>query len=333
MAKRAFQTTNRQSWWKSGFPLHTVECNKIATDGSLKNGRAGWGMACSELALFASLDGRQAIDLAEATALMAAISLVKKDRNVEMVIDSQSTIDMVNIVLDQTYNPKGYRKIANYSIIKTIVDEIHDRRSEGFTVELVKVKSHTGALDVNSLLNEEADKAADLGRMVPSLIGPCLHNLPRAYLGSERQIWETKTHSEIYKRMDEFLLHKELGRPRASGHLKLWDLADIWHEANFVGKDDKIKMFRCKMFCKSLPTPRNIQVLNMRTFPNLYPHDHCPLCEQGEVGEDFHIFCKCPTFATLRQTVAHDCKNAINTIINAGNDTVSLRLINFCLFP
>jgi hypothetical protein len=47
----------------------------------------------------------------------------------------------------------------------------------------------------------------------------------------------------------------------------------------------------------------------------------------------FIFFVSVPHLRLLRQTVAHDCKNAINTIINAGNDTVSLRLINFCLFP
>ena len=334
VALGAFQDINDKSWWKSGILTHAIDTDKIGTDGSFKDGKAGWGLSCSQLALFAPVAGRQGIDVAEASAILAAVQVATPNRDIQIVIDSQSSIDIVKRVREQIYNPKGYRTIANYSIIKTIVDLIEHRERVGGITTLVKVKSHTNAVDENSLLNEEADKAANLGRTaMTNLIGPCLHNLPRAYLGSGGQIWETKTHAEMYKRLDAFLLQKELDSVRASKHLKLWDMEDIWREANFVGKNDNIKIFRCKMYCKSLPTPRNIQILNMVKFPMLYPNFHCPLCDEGEVGDDFHIFCKCPALEGIRSTVAQDCKNTINPIIDKVNNTVSLGLMKFCLFP
>ena len=38
-------------------------------------------------------------------------------------------------------------------------------------------------------------------------------------------------------------------------------------EASVLDKRDPIKIFRCQMMCKSLKTPRNIEILNERSYP------------------------------------------------------------------
>ena len=69
----AFVEINERSWWKSNMPMHSIDTGKIATDGSLKDGIAGWGLTCSKVAIFATVEGKQGIDIAEACALLAAV--------------------------------------------------------------------------------------------------------------------------------------------------------------------------------------------------------------------------------------------------------------------
>ena len=71
------------------------------------------------------------------------------------------------------------------------------------------------------------------------------------------------------------------------------------------------------MYCKGLPTPRNIQVLNDKSYPGLYPGYLCPICKEG-MGEDFHIFCQCSALQGTRTQAAQDCTRAINKIVG-GN--------------
>jgi hypothetical protein len=98
---------------------------------------------------------------------LGTLTHAPKNKEIHSIIDSQSTIDGVNCVLKKEGDSRLYKTLANHSILKSIADNIRERNKRGFQVHLIKVASHTGLQDANSLLNVRADKAADEGRHIP----------------------------------------------------------------------------------------------------------------------------------------------------------------------
>ena len=309
--------------------------NMTAADGSAKDGKAGWAIVSNNGESVASAigDGHD-IGEAEAVGVLAALILSKSGVDVSVVSDAQGVISAINTLKEMVFRPKAYRETRNYSIIKTVVDEIRAREEDGLTVSLRKVQAHSSAQDPAHVLHGQADSLAKTNRNAEVrriLANPCLHNLPKAYVVTGGDcIRETKTHSFLLRVLDEFLLDQLLEDPKVSRHMKLWDLEDTWLEASKIDKHDQIRVFKSKMFCKSLPTPRNIQILNLVKYPGLYPGFRCPLCDNG-TGDDFHIFCTCIALRDKRVRVHTDCRRAINQA--AGAEVASANLVEFCLFP
>ena len=336
IARGDFVKIDEFSWMSSGVrEMRGKGGCLVASDGAAKDGAAAWGIV--------SIDGRSIasdikngydVDKAEATGALVALSTAKHGVDVCVVSDSESTIAAAERLRTRAFHPKAYREIRNFSIIKTLVDEIWAREIQGCRVSLRKVKAHSNTQDDVHELHRRADILAKSERERGEgrfLVGPCLHNLPRAFLVDERDnVRETNTHSLLLKGIDEHLIQRHLDEPKVSRHMKLWDLGETWPEASAHDKRDELRVFRSKMMCKSLPTPRNVQITNMVKYPKLYPDCVCPLCEDGQ-GDDFHIFCECEALAEKRDNIVSDCCYAINLI--AGTDFASVGLTEFILCP
>ena len=158
---------------------------KSATDGSFKDGQAGYGIfsATQNKNLASTLPGKQSIDRAEAFAVLAdLLTTPAQTTQHEIVIDSQSTIDAIYAFMqDGERDQRMYRTLANYSVVKAIGIEIQNIHARGGSVTLTKVKSHTGAQDTNSIMNEHADHLAEQGRIrganSTEILGECFHSL------------------------------------------------------------------------------------------------------------------------------------------------------------
>ena len=59
-------------------------------------------------------------------------------------------------------------------------------------------------------------------------------------------------------------------------------------------------LFMFKLYSRSLPTARSIQLLNDYLGKQMYPGYVCPLCGMAR-GDEFHIFCRCMHVCTARQ--------------------------------
>ena len=336
IAKGDFVKTDESSWMSTEVrDMRGKGGSLVASDGAAKDGTAAWGVVSIDGRYIASdIKSGYDVDEAEATGALVALSTAKHGVDVCVVSDSESTIAAVERLRTRPFYPKAYREIRNYSIIKTLVDEIWTREALDCRVTLRKVKAHANIQDDAHELHRRADILAKSERVRGGgrfLVGPCLHNLPRAFLIDGRgDVRETKTHSLLLEGIDEHLIQRHLDDPKVSRHMKLWELGETWLEASATDKRDELKVFRSKMFCKSLPTPRNIQITNMVKYPNLYPECRCPLCEDGQ-GDDFHIFCECESIAERRDNIVSDCCRAINLI--AGTNFASLGLTEFILCP
>jgi hypothetical protein len=139
--------------------------------------------------------------------------------------------------------------------------------------------------------------------------------------------------------LDEANIEHSINNAGANKHIKLWALEGCWKKASLPGPKQKTKdkIFQARMFSKSLPTPRNVQVTNEAKFPKLYPGCKCPICDANDVGDDFHIFCKCPAVAGIRRLATHNVKKQIDKTIGAHdsivNQEIPARLIRAIFTP
>jgi ribonuclease HI len=86
------------------------------------------------------VQGSQHIDKAEASAILAAHLLTDKLHPDIIYTDSQSTIDSIQSLKNNPRQPKAFKKMANYSIIKSIVDAMATKTN---CPQILKVKAHT----------------------------------------------------------------------------------------------------------------------------------------------------------------------------------------------
>ena len=114
--------------------------------------------------------------------------------------------------------------------------------------------------------------------------------------------------------LDEANIEHSIHNASANQHIKLWALEGCWKKASLPGPKQKTRdrIFQARLFSKSLPTPRNVQVTNEAKFPKLYPGCKCPVCDADDVDDDFHIFCKCPSIAGIRRLATHNVKKQID---------------------
>jgi ribonuclease HI len=320
--------------------LSEVRVIRLATDGSYTktDNLAGIGYAFEECLdsfdMALRIPGKQSIDRAEAFALLNSLDVAPFDKDIHAIMDSQSTIDGVNRILKNSYEPKLYKTLANFSILKAIALNISERKERGFEVLLVKVKSHTGLLDANSLLNVRADVAADQGRHISQVnFTECFQNLPYGYLSNEKnEIVETKPHTTIMRELDGILLEKAIQDAGEGQHLKNLELKDVWVESISDVKHEEFFLFSSKLRVQSLPTPRNIQVL-AKPFPLLYPESLCP-CKEG-VGDEFHIMCECKFLKEKRVALVKQAHTRFNEWIKPQSKgaVLPIDLIKFIYFP
>ena len=133
------------------------------------------------------------------------------------------------------------------------------------------------------------------GESVPILL-ECYQNLPNTWLQLKGGIIiETKTHAAALHGQDEHFIDEAIGKSKPGQHINIWKMDNVWTESvpsPKATKKSKYRIFQARLSTQSLQTPRNIQVLNERKYPLLYPGSECPLCKQG-VANDHHILAKC----------------------------------------
>ena len=321
LPSRGFSFEGRSSYsplhpyWASVYNGNPGRNRKSATDGSYKDGVAGLGVYSVDKQISSGIPGKQGIDRAEAFGVLADILTAGGWGDKEVVIDSQSTIQSITTLKEggDLVEPRTYKRMANFSIIKTISDWVCENETRGYTTTLTKVRSHTGAQDENSLMNEGADSEAENGRILSAgvdsqnnimVLRECYHNLPHAWIRIGDHILERGTHSRILETLDEYHISKAIAAAGEHQHLRYWEMHGCWKELSPTPKEAKNsphRMFQARLFSQSLPTPRNVQVSNMKRFPKLYPNSECPLCHSG-IANDHHILCRCGAVAQIRAT-------------------------------
>ena len=332
-------------FWRIMYGNATGLTGKSATDGSFKDGTAGLGVFAINKRISSGIPGKQSIDRAEAFGVLADVLTSGGWGHKEILIDSQSTIQSIDALVGGwgLSDPRVRKKMANYSIIKSISDWITENAVHGFPTILTKVKSHTGCTDENSLMNEGADTEAEVGRMNAGdlnymlVLNECYHNLPEAWLVIGTEVVERKVHSVMLKALDEFHISKAIMEAGPRQHLKFWEMNMCWRETAPTPKEAKAsphRLFRARTFSQSLPSPRNIQVSNMKRFPKLYPGSECPLCRSG-VANDHHIFCKCGAVAQIRNNTIIQVKASMDSVLHDAKlgASIPFGLLKRCFTP
>jgi hypothetical protein len=116
--------------------------------------------------------------------------------------------------------------MAIFSIIKSIADLIAENKRRNFGAVLTKVRSHTGLLDPNSVMNNHANVEANKGRIeslnagsIPILI-ECYQNLSSAWLElTGGIIMETKSHAAALEAQNEFCMREAIGKAKPGQHI------------------------------------------------------------------------------------------------------------------
>ena len=264
------------------------------------------------------IPGKQTIDRGEAFALLYTLVSQDEQHNIIIYLDSQTTLDGVNQILHRP-SIKQWKHISNYSILAQCAQIINRRTLAGARTELLKVKSHSGLTDRPSLLNNGADRYANIARIDPHvdcLIHECTEFLPLFYLVHNDSIVENKSFNVIFKLIDVCML-EENRLSCSSKHFKDSILYPVWWEAagykNRLGIGD---IFSFKLLYRCLLTPRNIKMFN-GDLTEIFKHSFCPLhFHDNEVCNEFHIFCVCRSIEATRRSLILNVLRKLNSFFN-----------------
>ena len=280
----------------------------VGTDGSYKDGKAGFAVTNGKDIWRMHIPGRQTINRAEAFAVLKALRDANPKKALTIYTDSLSTVKAVQRVRRGGHDPRAYRTISNFSIISAIAAEMDRRDAEAPPgreqewTELTHVCAHGDGEDLPSVLNRIADAEANEAREGSGLacVRECYEYLPRFFLqshaGEREEVVETKTHKCILQELDKAKLTAAVntGRQRHRWQQRMARLQDngqVWQDA-LSRKALESGVFGPRLASGSLPTVRNIQVTNKK-FPGLYPGSRCRLCPSGEIANEHHILCRC----------------------------------------
>jgi hypothetical protein len=107
----------------------------------------------------------------------------------------------------------------------------------------------------------------------------------------------------------------------------------IWVEIINDIKHEEYYIYASKLRVQSCATPRNIQIVNMKHFPLLYPDSICPC--KGGICNEFHILCKCKFLKDRREAFVKQAHKRFTEWIQPQmKDThIPMELIRYMFFP
>lgn len=306
----------------SGCTLHTLQSplddTMGATDGSYhplhQKGAAAFFISPQQQ--WASrYPGKQSSDRSEAFGLLMALTILPSSGPYTLYTDCSSLIQSVERIL-RSPDPRDFKRIANFSIIKTCADLISSHAAAHSPITLLHVPSHTNATTPQAIKNNHADTKAKQECLTPTgspSLHECYQNLPSHYLCDKDSIIETKTYSssliqDIHARMSIAFRHLPLSHfTRGFGPSPL-----VWPEAFSIPKTFTVQKFHTLLRSGSLPTPRNLFTMATKrhlsySLRRAFPSDQCPLCHSPDANEH-HCLCTCTSTLQARRaaiTKAH----------------------------
>ena len=299
-----------------------VDSTKVATDGGHAAGKAGLGVYfCNRpgdlhrpVAIASACPGKQTNNRAEAFAILLAMLMARPDQDIEIVTDSQCSIDSLRRVCAVTRSPKLETDVANYCVFETVRQVRSERTGE---VSLTKVKSHTEKRGHNYVINGFADCLATLGvrDAGPPVMREPVHNLRPCTLILGGEIVENRTHSQVFMAVDRELLSRALNHPdKADAHIQRMRIKDDeWEEATCVpGKrNSRLALFEPRLLAGKLCTTHNINTF-LKDFPRVYPEGRCFFCD--EPGTEYHILCGCPRLQEGRGRALNEFRKGLRDL-------------------